>query len=385
MEKKVLSFDEFIFESYGIQLNEEAAGRAGVFYIKSGASATKMSSDLGKKLGAETGFIYEIEIPSLGVLFFKEGETLAKSGIKITKKGKSTSDILKMGDKEIKDKGSIILSKEDVEKIKQDGKIKIEAANNGLLVLRRFGGTEGGLQSLFGKTKFAISQANDYIVNFTLGGDPNEETSRGAKWIGAWIDKGDNNAGTANSVIYNISAAIIKLRGGEVTDPKTKERLKDVLEKNKIEDYAKRISDDLDLNKKSLLSSKYLINPSTVDYSEGIKELLGNYKKYTKEDKNKKIVLTNEGKKAVTNYFNKVIAMWCDKPKAPEGYTEIDTLLPEISKILKDSFGDLTNGGGFESLDSGMVTLQDVRQSGPGRKPSGNVGSEDSKQKEGAF
>ena len=49
MEKKVLSFDEFIFESYGIQLNEEAAERAGVFYIKSGASASKLSSDLGKK------------------------------------------------------------------------------------------------------------------------------------------------------------------------------------------------------------------------------------------------------------------------------------------------------------------------------------------------
>jgi hypothetical protein len=384
MEKKVLSFDEFIFESYGIQLNEEAAGRAGVFYIKSGASATKMSSDLGKKLGAETGFIYEIEIPSLGVLFFKEGETLAKSGIKITKKEKSTSDILKIGDKEIKDKGSIILTKEDVEKLKQGGKIKIEAANNGLLVLRRFGGSEGGLQSLFEKTKFAISQANDYIVNFTLGGDPKDETSRGAKWIGAWINKGDTNAGTANSVIYNISAAMINLGGGEVIDPKTKERLKDVLEKNKIEDYAKRISDDLDLNKKGLLSSKYLINPSTVDYSEGIKELLENYKKYTRKEK-KKIALSSEGKKAVTNYFNKVISMWCDKPKAPEGYTEIDKLLPSISKILKDSFGDLTNGDGFESLDSGMVSLQEVRQSGPGGKPSGNVGSEDSKQKEGAF
>lgn len=384
MEKKVLSFDEFIFESYGIQLNEEAAERAGVFYIKSGASASKLSSDLGKKLGAESGFIFEIEISSLGVLFFKEGETLAKSGIKITKKEKSTSDILKIGDKEIKDKGSIILSKEDVEKIKQGGKIKIEAANNGLLVLRRFGGSEGGLQSLFGKTKFAISQANDYIVNFTLGGDPNDETSRGAKWIGAWIDKGDNNAGTANTMIYNVLSAMIKLRGGEILDSRILSRFKDLLEKNKIEDYTKAINDYLESSKKGLLNSKYLINPSTIDYSEGIKELLGDYKKYTKEEK-KKIKLTSEGKKAVTNYFNKVIAMWCDKPKAPEGYTEIDTLLPSISKILKDSFGDLTNGDGFESVDSAMITLQEKRPEGLSSSPKGNVGSEDSKQKEGAF
>jgi hypothetical protein len=385
MEKKVLSFDEFIFESYGIQLNEEAAERAGVFYIKSGASASKLSSDLGKKLGAESGFIYEIEIPSLGVLFFKEGETLTKSGIKITKKEKSTSDILKIGDKEIKDKGSIILSKEDVEKIKQGGKIKIEAANNGLLVLRRFGGSEGGLQSLFGKTKFAISQANDYIVNFTLGGDPNDETSRGAKWIGAWINKGDNNAGTANSVIYNVLSAMIKLRGGEVLDSSSISRLtKDVLEKNKIDEYAKRINDLLEMSKKGLLDSKYLINPSTVDYTEGIKELLGNYKKYTREEK-KKIKISGEGNKAVTNYFNKVVSMWCDNPKAPEGYKEIDTLLPEISKILKDSFGDLTYDSGFESIDSATETLQENRPRGLTSRPKGNVGSEDSKQKEGAF
>ena len=384
MEKKVLTFEEFIIESYNLLLNEEeGSNRDGVFYIKSGASSSKIGTDLAKKLGIESGYIYDIEISGLGVLYFDENETLEKKGIKIEKKEKASSDILKIGDKEIKDKGSIILTKEDVEKLKKDGKLNIRAANNGLLVLRRFGGTQGGLKSIWKNAKFALSQMSDYMVNFTLGGDPSDETSRGSKWVGSWFDSDFSNASRSNSILEEICACLVKLKGGEVLNGTIVNNLtKDVLEKNKIEDYAKRINDLLEIRKKSLIEEKYLVNPKTVDYNNGVKELLSDYKKYTTKYKNK-IKLTGEVDKAIRNYFDKVISMWCDDPQAPKGYDEINKILPAISKTLKKSFGNFK--GSFMSPVSAIESVQEEKKSSPSSRKEGNIGSEDKKQKEGQF
>ena len=191
-------------------LNEQAeTAKDSVLLITSSTSKSNIKPELAKRMGIKNDVKYTVTANSLGSFLPFVTKSNSKFGtiVKVNSVGnvEAGKDFLSINGKVIDGVGSIVITKADL----QAG-LKIQAANNGLLVLARLGDALKALKD-FGKVYTAT--AVNYAVKFSMGGDIDKASSRGYK---AYFSKPGRLIGVKNGIgIFLLEAAMIAAGFGE--------------------------------------------------------------------------------------------------------------------------------------------------------------------------
>jgi hypothetical protein len=343
MEKRVLSFREFISESF---IYEEETKVEGVVFVAASTSDTNVTDSLAKEMGVKKDVKYKITLkggldPLKGLSKEFTLLTLAekkKDSITVTEAGKVSTgkDILNIGDKSINEKGTMDLSKSELE----GNDLIIEASNNGILALYRIAGKynkeekrNDGITGFYKTSGLSLKNTKDYLINVEMG----TKDQRKNEWVGAW--SGVSNTSLMNTVYSEISAAVVQKAGGEIKDQMTQDY--EVI-KQKSTDHKKMaelINNDMVRLQNGMIKKKLLVNTTPIDLKQDLETFLSDSKIYTKSSSGK-ILFTELGISKFLEIVNKVVEYFSDSSR-PKGFPEkMEVLLPKASEIIKKTFGE---------------------------------------------
>ena len=381
---KILRFSQFINESETLSGDDKA-----VVYIGAGTSKSKITDSYAKDtLGVEKDKKYKIEFKNIGHLVSlgkqRNLKVLAdQKRIKVEEVGEvdNGEDYLKIGDKEIKGTGELVISKGDV-----GGKpFVIEASNNGILILYRIANGIREFRKKAGwiKPSKPFIDVNDFIMSFKMGTPVSNDESRFSIWAGAWSGKVDNTA-RRNGFVSAVSTSVVHLGGGKVLDQISKRANFLKLKGNEsLNDAVTYINNSVNASRMNLLKRKFLANSNKVDLKSEIKAFLSDAENWESKSSGPYITVTytTKGKKNLSDLWNKV-KNEISKSSKPEGFSDkINPLLPEASKILKSTLGTVYP----KVAEDWIKRVQRENKYSKAISKSGNMGSGSDDYKEGGF
>lgn len=381
---KILKFSQFINEA-----ETSSGGDKAVVYVGAGTSKSKITDSYAKNdLGVEKDKKYKIEFKNIGHLVSlseqRNIKTLADTKrIKVEEIGEVNNgeDYLKIGNKEIKGPGELVISKREV----GGGPFVVEASNNGILILYRIAKAirEFRKSAKWISPPKPFTDVNDFIMSFTMGTPVSNDESRFSKWAGAWSGNVDNTS-SRNGFLSTISTAVVHLGGGKVLDQMSKRAKFLSIKGNESLDAAvDYVNNSVNASRENLLKRKFLANSKEVDLKSEIKSFLSDSNNWKSESTGPgiKVTYTPKGKENLKKLWDKAKDE-ISKSSKPEGFSDkINPLLPEASKILKSTLGSVYPG----LCEDWIERVQRVNKYGKAVPKSGNIGSGSDNYQEGGF